>query len=205
MANNNYNRYSEQDLEEFRILISRKLEKAIRELELTLSQIEDSNESKGRSADWVDDTMNGHNYEFLQTMAIRQRKHIRDLENAMLRIHNRTYGICVITGERIDKRRLLAVPATTKSLSAKLTPVVQPKTKAPIIKPEDFKPRIVSKIVKPQNKLRKSLEDLFCLICCLKIIQLSSLLFLLVVVSPNEFSQLQCLDESSLRLHHPVD
>ena len=57
--------------------------------------------------------------EFVQTMLGRQQKHIRDLENALLRIRNKTYGVCEITGELIDRRRLLAVPTTTKSLAAK--------------------------------------------------------------------------------------
>lgn len=51
----------------------------------------------------------------------RQRKHVQDLENALIRIHNKRFGICIVTGQLIDKRRLMAVPTTTKSLEAKTT------------------------------------------------------------------------------------
>ena len=57
--------------------------------------------------------------EYLNDMAIRQRKLIQDLQNASVRIMNKSYGICVVTGDLIDKRRLMAQPIATKSVAVK--------------------------------------------------------------------------------------
>ena len=59
--------------------------------------------------------------ESLSQLAARQRKFIAELEAALLRIKNDTYGVCVVTGELIDKERLKAVPHTKYSLAAKLS------------------------------------------------------------------------------------
>lgn len=114
-------RYSDKELEEFRSLINKKLDHAKEQLENLQDQIIEITENTGdeHGGDWVDDSSTNTEVEMLNTMAIRQRKFIADLENALIRIKNKTYGICVITGELIDKRRLLAVPTTTKSLMAK--------------------------------------------------------------------------------------
>ena len=144
---NSSQRYSEEELNEFKQLVERKLVKAIRELELTMAQIDDFNESKVRSGDWMDDTMVGNDYEFLQTLAIRQKKYIRDLENALLRIFNKTYGICVITGEKIDKRRLLAVPTTTKSLTAKMIPIAEKSPKKNTRLP-NHKTKVITRVIR---------------------------------------------------------
>lgn len=114
-------RYSDQELEEFRVLIANKLDHAREQLQNLQEQILEITENSGdeHGGDWVDDSSTNTEVEMLNTMAIRQRKFITDLENALIRIRNKTYGICVISGELIDKRRLLAVPTTTKSLMAK--------------------------------------------------------------------------------------
>jgi RNA polymerase-binding protein DksA len=114
-------RYSDQELKEFRELIDKKLDHAKEQLQNLQDQILEITENSGdeHGGDWVDDSSTNTEVEMLNTMAIRQRKFIADLENALIRIKNKTYGICVITGELIDKRRLLAVPTTTKSLMAK--------------------------------------------------------------------------------------
>ncbi|MCB0633352.1 MAG: hypothetical protein R2824_33815 [Saprospiraceae bacterium] len=114
-------RYSDQELEEFRVLIAKKLEHAKEQLQNLQDQILEITENTGdeHGGDWVDDSSTNTEVELLNTMAIRQRKFITDLENALIRIRNKTYGICVISGELIDKRRLMAVPTTTKSLMAK--------------------------------------------------------------------------------------
>ncbi|MCB9283933.1 MAG: TraR/DksA family transcriptional regulator [Lewinellaceae bacterium] len=115
------NRYSDAELEEFRVLIQTKLDTAKNQLEQLQSQIfeitENSDDEYG--SDWMDDSSINNEIEILNDMAIRQRKYIQDLENALVRIRNKTYGICVVTGELIDKKRLLAVPTTTKSIAAK--------------------------------------------------------------------------------------
>jgi RNA polymerase-binding transcription factor DksA len=67
----------------------------------------------------MDDSSMNAELDMLNNMAIRQRKYIKELENASIRIQNKVYGICMISGDLIDKRRLTAVPTTTKSLAAK--------------------------------------------------------------------------------------
>jgi RNA polymerase-binding transcription factor DksA len=114
-------RYSDADLAEFKALIEKKMANAREQLEDLTQQILDitENSSDEHGGDWVDDSSMGADVEMLNNMAIRQRRYLQDLENALVRIRNKTYGICAITGELIDKRRLLAVPTTTKSLAAK--------------------------------------------------------------------------------------
>ncbi|GAB4250068.1 MAG: hypothetical protein Kow0027_13250 [Saprospiraceae bacterium] len=114
-------RYSDADLAEFRAIVEKKLEKAKEELQYLQEQILEisENSSDDHGGDWMDDSNINNDIEFLNNMAIRQRKYIQDLENALVRIRNKTYGICIVTGKLIDKRRLLAVPTATKSVEAK--------------------------------------------------------------------------------------
>ena len=111
-------RYSDEELELFKIQIEQKLEKSKTDLAFLLDQIKNITESATSEGDWKEDT-SGSDLEMLYTMVNRNRRHIQDLENALIRIRHKNYGICVITGELIDKRRLMAVPTTTKSLAAK--------------------------------------------------------------------------------------
>lgn len=119
--NEDFVRYSDVELEEFRVVVEKKLELASEQLESLKEQILEMSEKTGddHGGDWVDDSSINNDMEMLNNMAIRQKKYVQDLNNALLRIKNKAYGICVITGELIDKRRLMAVPTTTKSLSAK--------------------------------------------------------------------------------------
>lgn len=102
-------------------MIEQKMSRAKEQLDSLQEQIleitENSDDEYG--SDWMDDSSINDNIEMLNDMAIRQRKYLRDLENALVRIRNKTYGICVVTGELIDPKRLRAVPTTTKSLKAK--------------------------------------------------------------------------------------
>lgn len=118
---NTVSRYSDADLAEFKALIDRKIEKAEEQIRILQDQIMDITENAGDEfgGDWVDDSSTSSEVEMLNNMAIRQRKHLQDLKNALVRIKNKTYGICVVSGELIDRKRLLAVPTTTKSLAAK--------------------------------------------------------------------------------------
>jgi RNA polymerase-binding transcription factor DksA len=126
-------RYSDAELEEFRDIIQKKLEMAKNQLEQLQSQIfeitENSDDEYG--SDWMDDSNINNEIEILNDMAIRQRKFLLDLENALVRIKNKTYGICVVTGELIDKKRLLAVPTTTKSIAAKNAEAAKPQVPKP--------------------------------------------------------------------------
>ncbi len=128
-------RYSDADLAEFKSLIDSKLNKAREQLQSLQDQILEiaENTSDEHGGDWMDDSSTNNDVEMLNNMAIRQRRFIQDLENALIRIQNKVYGVCTVTGELIDKKRLLAVPTTTKSLAAK--------TQAPLsrrpLKPEE--------------------------------------------------------------------
>lgn len=133
-------RYSDTELEEFKVLIETKLDRATTHLNGLQEQILEitENTSDEHGGDWVDDSSINNDVEMLNNMAIRQRMYIQDLENALVRIKNKTYGICSITGQLIDKRRLLAVPTTTKSLAAKVAeqvPVPEKKERIEVEKP----------------------------------------------------------------------
>ena len=121
-------RYSDADLEEFKAIIDKKLEKSKEEFEYLQQQILEITENSGddHGGDWMDDSTTNNDMEFLNNMAIRQRKYIQDLENALVRIRNRSYGICSVTGKLIDKRRLLVVPTATKSVEVKNARPTQP-------------------------------------------------------------------------------
>ncbi len=114
-------RYSDADLAEFRQVIEKKLTEAQEQLRSLQQQIVEITENTDDEfgSDWIDDSSTSGNIEMLNNMAIRQRQHIRNLENALLRIRNKTYGICTVTGELIEKRRLLVVPTTTKRVEVK--------------------------------------------------------------------------------------
>lgn len=114
-------RYSDEDLQEFKALIEEKLAKAQEELDFTQKQIDELNENgfNQQGGDWYDDSTAHTDLELLQRMAARQQRHIQDLRNALLRIQNKTYGICIVTGQLIDKNRLRLVPHATKSIDGK--------------------------------------------------------------------------------------
>ncbi|MEO1257177.1 MAG: TraR/DksA family transcriptional regulator [Bacteroidota bacterium] len=127
---NQIHRYSDQELEEFKEIIDKKMAKATDELKYYEEQILDitANSGDDHGGDWMDDSNTNSNMEFLNDMAIRQRKLIQDLQNALVRIRNKSYGICVVTGELIDKRRLKAQPIATKSVAVKnARPAPRPK------------------------------------------------------------------------------
>jgi RNA polymerase-binding transcription factor DksA len=121
--NDNKVRYSDQDLGEFKVIIEEK----IRQAEKDLSLIESS--YKNDSNNGIEDTSPTFKAfeEGSETMskeanvqlAIRQEKFIRDLKNALLRIENKTYGICRVNGNLIQKERLKLVPHATLSIEAK--------------------------------------------------------------------------------------
>ena len=146
----NSNRYSETDLAAFKAHIDKKIAKTTRQLTSLEEQLAYAAESKDNEGDWMDDSSNNMDIEMLEVMANRQRKHLMDLQNALQRVYNRSYGICVISGELIDKRRLLAVPTTTKSLAAKMgsAPKAVKKAYKPEAKPTASGPKIISKIIR---------------------------------------------------------
>jgi RNA polymerase-binding transcription factor DksA len=117
-------RYSDTELNEFRDLIQRKLESAKKELAylqglITRKDDMGGDESENRYMTMEDGSMSMER-EQLSQMASRQITYIDHLEKALIRIENKTYGICRVTGKLIDKARLRAVPHATLSLEAKL-------------------------------------------------------------------------------------
>ncbi|GAB4496391.1 MAG: hypothetical protein OHK0019_27980 [Saprospiraceae bacterium] len=114
-------RYSDEELQEFKELIEKKLTQAQEELATTQRQIDDLNENgfNQQGGDWYDDSTAHTDLEMLQRMLMRQQRHVQDLKNALLRVHNKTYGICTVTGNLIDKERLRLVPHATKSVDGK--------------------------------------------------------------------------------------
>lgn len=117
-------RYSDSDLAEFRELIGRKLETARKELSYLQGLITRKDDSGGEGEDGrymtMEDGTLSMEREQLSQMASRQITFIDHLEKAMIRIENKTYGICRETGKLIDKARLRAVPHATLSVEAKM-------------------------------------------------------------------------------------
>ncbi len=117
-------RYSDQELIEFRDLINRKLDTAKKELNYLQGLITRKDQSgdldEGRYMTMEDGSMSMER-EQLSQMASRQIQFIDHLEKAIMRIENKTYGICRVTGKLIDKARLRAVPHATLSMEAKQT------------------------------------------------------------------------------------
>jgi len=117
-------RYSDGELNEFRDLIGRKLETAKKELGYLQGLITRKDEMGGDDTDnrymTMEDGSLSMEREQLSQMASRQITFIDHLEKAMMRIENKTYGICRVTGKLIDKARLRAVPHATLSIEAKM-------------------------------------------------------------------------------------
>ncbi|MBS1657491.1 MAG: TraR/DksA C4-type zinc finger protein [Chitinophagales bacterium] len=117
-------RYSDKELEEFRQLIMEKLDAAKNELKYLQDQISHKGENNVGDTENTfassDDGSNSMEREYLTQMAARQRLYIDHLDKALIRIHNKTYGICRVTGKLIEKERLRAVPHATLSMEAKL-------------------------------------------------------------------------------------
>lgn len=116
--------YSPSELSEFELLINQKLDKARNELNvlkqsLTRSTDEGTDSTHG-NVKTLEDGADTAEKEQLSQLAARQQKFINNLENALIRIKNGTYGICVDTGKLISKERLQAVPHTMHSIEAKL-------------------------------------------------------------------------------------
>ncbi|WP_159946453.1 TraR/DksA family transcriptional regulator [Polaribacter septentrionalilitoris] len=116
-------KYSEEDLQEFKEIIDKKIARAEEDLALLRAAYKndanngtDDTSPSFKSFDEGSDVMNK---EANVQLAIRQEKFIRDLKNALLRIENGTYGVCRVTGKLIQKERLRLVPHATLSIEAK--------------------------------------------------------------------------------------
>jgi len=116
-------KYSDKELQEFKDLILGKLEEArkdLKGLKASLSHQDDhGTNDTSRTFKMMEDGSETLSREEVAQLAGRQEKFIQHLENALLRIENKTYGICRVTGELIHKERLKAVPHATLTIEAK--------------------------------------------------------------------------------------
>jgi RNA polymerase-binding transcription factor DksA len=116
-------RYSDADLAEFKALIQAKLEKAKGDLELIksayMNDLNNGTDDTSPTFKAFEEGSETMSKEANSQLAIRQEKFIRDLKNALIRIENKTYGTCKVTGKLISKERLLIVPHATMSIEAK--------------------------------------------------------------------------------------
>ena len=121
---NENNRYSDKDLAEFKEIILKKIEHAEEDLKLLRSTFKnDENNGTDDTAPTFKAFEEGSetmSKEANVQLAIRQEKFIRDLKNALLRIENKTYGVCRVTGRLIQKERLKLVPHATLSIEANI-------------------------------------------------------------------------------------
>lgn len=116
-------RYSDKDLAMFKKIIEEKLVEAKEDLALLKGQLDHSDDhgtdDTGRSFNMMEDGSETMSREEMAQLASRQEKFIQNLQNALVRIENKTYGICRVTGKLISKERLKLVPHATLSIDAK--------------------------------------------------------------------------------------
>lgn len=116
-------RYSDSDLEEFKTLILEKLKEAKEDLSLLRGSLSHSDnhgtDDTGRTFNMMEDGSDTLSREEVAQLASRQEKFVGSLQNALVRIENKTYGICRVTGKLIRKERLKLVPHATLSIEAK--------------------------------------------------------------------------------------
>ena len=117
-------RYSDEELEEFKAIILDKLAKAKEDLKLLIEAYTNSSEHDTNDTSptfkVLEEGQQVLSKEENSNLAQRQERFITNLENALVRIQNKTYGICRVTGKLISKERLRAVPHATLSMEAKL-------------------------------------------------------------------------------------
>jgi DnaK suppressor protein len=123
-AKDDRTRYSDEELVEFETLIQEKIENAQNELSILKQSLNRSDESgtgdTNVTSKVLEDGAETSQKESMNELAARQQKFINNLNNALIRIKNGTYGICKVTGKLIPKDRLRAVPHTMLSIEAKL-------------------------------------------------------------------------------------
>ena len=120
----NNNRYSDQDLAVFKQLIERKLSVAIETFNELKEILSGTSENDTKDTSWsfkADDGSQNNTKDETTILAHKQEVFIVSLQMALVRIEKGTYGVCIHSGELIDRNRLMAVPNTTTSLNAKIT------------------------------------------------------------------------------------
>ncbi|MEM6396097.1 MAG: TraR/DksA C4-type zinc finger protein [Bacteroidota bacterium] len=119
MAQVETSRYSDKDLEAFKQVILSKIEATQKDLDYYKEQLKQTADNEDTKLRGLDDGIGTAEAERLQGLASRQQKYIGYLKNALIRIDNKSYGICRETGKLISKERLLVVPHATLSIEAK--------------------------------------------------------------------------------------
>ena len=115
-------RYSDAELKEFKEIIDKKLVSAREELKNLKDSLDSHTDSQVGNKSWnMEEGSDTSEMEYLMNQIARLNKFIRDLEMALVRIENKTYGICRATGKLIDKQRLRIVPHATLSMEAKMS------------------------------------------------------------------------------------
>ena len=121
--NDKKTRYTDSELEEFKELILKKLDEAKNDYNLLIGSLSHSDnhgtDDTGRTFNMMEDGSDTLSREEVAQLAARQDKFIRNLQAALIRIENKTYGICRVKGTLIRKERLLLVPHATMSIDAK--------------------------------------------------------------------------------------
>ena len=116
-------RYSDADLKEFKALIEEKIVKAKEDLDLIksayMNDLNNGTDDTSPTFKAFEEGSETMSKEANTQLALRQEKFIRDLKNALVRIENKSYGVCRVTGKRIAKERLKLVPHATLSIEAK--------------------------------------------------------------------------------------
>lgn len=113
-------RYSDEELNEFKIILEKKLSRAQDDFDFYLESLKEMADNPDAKVKGLDDGTVSVENERLNSLASRQQKLIKHLEAALTRIENRSYGVCRETGTLIPKERLKAVPHATLSMEAKL-------------------------------------------------------------------------------------
>ncbi|HLV40184.1 TraR/DksA family transcriptional regulator [Xanthomarina sp.] len=116
-------RYADKDLAEFKSLIQEKIVKAQHDLDLIksayMNDLNNGTDDTSPTFKAFEEGSETMSKEANSQLATRQEKFIRDLKNALIRIENKTYGVCRVTGKLINKERLKLVPHATLSIEAK--------------------------------------------------------------------------------------
>ncbi len=112
-------KYTKEELDDFRVIIDKKLAIAKEQLSYYITQLNDLADNPDIKTKGLDEGGASLETERLNQLAARQQKLIQHLENAKIRIHNGVYGICRATGKLISPARLRAVPHATLSIEAK--------------------------------------------------------------------------------------
>jgi DnaK suppressor protein len=124
------NRYTDEELEEFKQIILKKLDKARNDLQILTESYTTGNEHDTNDTSptfkVLEEGYQVFSKEENSKFAARQEKFIKSLENALIRIENKTYGICRVTGKLIPKDRLRIVPHATLSIEAKRVQATAP-------------------------------------------------------------------------------